>query len=362
MILLDIETLDFDVESGIYEVALLVVENNKIIESIHIAEVEDESLIHLGMGNGYSDISEDPKKIEQFRSVIDTYNYPVIAHNVAFDRKFLVHYGWLNEDYECYDSIRAIKYSNPYLFSYSLGYLANFFNVETELSHIALDDVKVLYEVIMKANPTNWVPLYKISPRKFKQLVETTVSVEGQSSIFENKTIVFTGASQFPRALMKEIVSKCSAKVTSSVSPKTDLLICGENPGSKLVKARELGVEVETDEWFIDAVSKELDLDTATMTHHKTGFKEETKPQFTIVPELNGKSVNIALLPIKIQSKLEDILINNMNVSKVNKSSNGYKVDLIIHADNGEYVLLEKAKELEVDTMPLSKFNQMILN
>jgi hypothetical protein len=132
MILLDIETMDFGVESGIYEVVL----------TKHIAEIEDQTLIHLGMGKGYADISGDASKREQFRNIINTYNFSVVAHNVPFDRKFLVHYGWLDEDHECYDSLRAIKYANPDLFSYSLKYLLSFYNIERPLTHVALDDGK----------------------------------------------------------------------------------------------------------------------------------------------------------------------------------------------------------------------------
>ncbi|CAM4388622.1 hypothetical protein BAMA_10625 [Bacillus manliponensis] len=362
MILLDIETRDFDVDSGIYEVALLVVEDGKIILSEHIAEVEDEASIHLGMGEGYADISESELHKERFRTIINTYKYPVVAHNVPFDRKFLIHYGWMDEEYECYDSIRAIKYANPHLFSYSLGYLLYFYNINRPLTHIALDDVKVLYEVILKASPTIWIPLYKVSPKKFKNFVETTVNVEGQSTVFQDKRIVFTGASPFSRVLMQEIAKKCGAVVTGSVSSKTDLLICGEKPGSKLDKAKELEIEVQTDEWFIDAVSKDLNLATATVTRRSIAATENPGVPFKKVPELKGKTVNIALLPLSVQRKVEDILIHHMEVSRLNKGSNGYKVDAIIYADDGDYVLLKKAKELQIKTIPLSKFNQMILN
>lgn len=38
------------------------------------------------------------------------------------------------------------------------------------------------------------------------------------------------------------------------------------------------------------------------------------------------------------------------------------KEKVIIYADDGDYVLLKKAEELQIKTIPLSKFNQMILN
>lgn len=61
---------------------------------------------------------------------------------------------------------------------------------------------------------------------------------------FTGKTIVLTGTLEhFERDALKEILEGLGAKVTGSVSKKTHLVIVGENAGSKLEKARELGIE-----------------------------------------------------------------------------------------------------------------------
>lgn len=364
MILVDIETGGFDIDSGILEVALLVVENNKIVQEVHLAKVEDSTSIHLGMGAGYTDISKNQTKIETFKRILAQYNYPIVAHNVTFDRKFLVYYGWLNEEYECYDSIRAIKYANPNLFSYALSYLVSFYEIERPLNHIALDDVKILFEIIKRVAPSTWLPLYKVKPKQLNYLVESVARIDGDSTIFRDKTIVFTGTSPFPRLLMKEIATKCGAKVTSSVSSKTDYLICGENPGNKLDKARGLDIDVRTDAWFLDAVSKEINLNTALIEKSQfpiqNNLAKKINDPFKKLEELKGKTINIACMSTRVQSQLEEILLK-MEVGGLNKGSNGYKVDLIIYADQGDYILLEKAKKMNIQTIALSKFNKLIL-
>lgn len=72
---------------------------------------------------------------------------------------------------------------------------------------------------------------------------------------FANKTFVLTGTlSRYSREEAKEIIEKLGGKVASSVSGKTDVVIAGEAPGSKLAKARELGITIWDEKQFLEAL------------------------------------------------------------------------------------------------------------
>jgi DNA ligase (NAD+) len=67
---------------------------------------------------------------------------------------------------------------------------------------------------------------------------------------FYNKTIVLTGTMSKPRDKIKNILEKLGAKVSNSVSKKSDFVIYGENAGSKYKKALSLGINLISEKEF----------------------------------------------------------------------------------------------------------------
>jgi DNA ligase (NAD+) len=65
------------------------------------------------------------------------------------------------------------------------------------------------------------------------------------------QTWVLTGVLSMPRAQAKRTLESLGAKVTGSVSARTDVVLAGEEAGSKLTKAEKLGIEVIDEEGFV---------------------------------------------------------------------------------------------------------------
>jgi DNA ligase (NAD+) len=73
-----------------------------------------------------------------------------------------------------------------------------------------------------------------------------------------DKTVVLTGSlDRYERAVLKEMLERLGARVTSSVSRNTNLVIAGQSAGSKLEAAKSRGIEIWDEEKLHDMLTKE---------------------------------------------------------------------------------------------------------
>lgn len=86
------------------------------------------------------------------------------------------------------------------------------------------------------------------------------VSPENSDSIFAGKTIVLTGKlEKLTRNEAKEKIEALGGNVSGSVSKKTDIVIAGEDAGSKLTKATELGIQIWDEERLVEELASQDD-------------------------------------------------------------------------------------------------------
>ncbi len=79
---------------------------------------------------------------------------------------------------------------------------------------------------------------------------------EKRSSKLEGKRFLFTGKlSSMTREKAKKIVEELGGIAVNNISKKVDFLVVGENPGSKLEKAKKLGVKIISEKEFLELIS-----------------------------------------------------------------------------------------------------------
>lgn len=89
------------------------------------------------------------------------------------------------------------------------------------------------------------------------KLTEPRKRTPQQAGAITGKTFVVTGTlERYSRMEIEDLIKRLGGKVTGSVSKKTDYVVAGENPGSKLDKARQVGVTVLSEAEF-EKLSKE---------------------------------------------------------------------------------------------------------
>lgn len=93
--------------------------------------------------------------------------------------------------------------------------------------------------------------------KRLSAVVNIRDAEESSESEWTGKSVVFTGTlNTLGRDEAKEIIEKLGGKASSSVSSKTYLVVAGENAGSKLEKARNLGIRVISEEEFLEMIQQ----------------------------------------------------------------------------------------------------------
>jgi DNA ligase (NAD+) len=86
---------------------------------------------------------------------------------------------------------------------------------------------------------------------------QRAVPAPGEAGTISGKTIVVTGKlTRQTRPEIEALIKSLGGKAAGSVSKKTDYVVAGEDAGSKLDKARELGIQVLTEEEFLKLIGK----------------------------------------------------------------------------------------------------------
>jgi DNA ligase (NAD+) len=106
------------------------------------------------------------------------------------------------------------------------------------------------------ADEATWALVEKLKQRGLK--LEADASERRQSGgPLEGKTVVLTGTlPELTREEAAALVKAAGGKITNSVSKKTDYVVAGDNPGSKLAKAEKLGTEVLDEAGLLELVSR----------------------------------------------------------------------------------------------------------
>lgn len=239
--------------------------NNDLCDSKNI-----QYLIHFCSKEAMNILTLGDKKIEKFHeerlinSIQDIYNlnkhYDYLINMEGFGKKSID---------KLLSSIEASKEKDFKNLFYALGIL----NVGVKVSNIITNHFLTI-DNIMKASIQDFLEIKDIGPEiassiytffkeeKSIQLVEflkqNNFKLEREKEeilenlFFKDKVFVITGTlTNYTRSMAKNLIEKNGGVVTNKVTSKTNYLLLGESPGSKLDEANKLQVSIITEEDFI---------------------------------------------------------------------------------------------------------------
>ena len=189
--------------------------------------------------------------------------------------------GWGDQSVDnLFSSIEKSKKINMDRFIYSLGIrhvgvvtaeiIANYFKGVDSILELILkeDSIEILKAVngVGEVIATSFIEYFK-DPYNIKIVkdilnfidVQQVMTVQNKlNNQLDGKNIIFTGVlEKYSRDKAQNIAKKLGAKILSSISKKTDYVVYGKNPGSKLNKAKEMNINTISEKEFLDIVEGE---------------------------------------------------------------------------------------------------------
>ena len=109
---------------------------------------------------------------------------------------------------------------------------------------------------------STWDDVYGLIGFKFHDPVAfgEKSKIAPDSDKLAGQTIVITGTLSRPRSEIEQLIKEHGGKVSGSVSKKTSFVVAGDNAGSKLDKANQLGIEVIDEDTFVKRIRETLNV------------------------------------------------------------------------------------------------------
>ncbi len=141
--------------------------------------------------------------------------------------------------------------------------IANHFGSVEKLASATVDEIDDIYEIgpAIAESVVNFfkdekskILIRKLKSAGLKFEIEKSANSAGSDKL-KGKIFVLTGTLEnYSRDKATEIIESLGGRVTSSVSKKTDFVLAGSEPGSKLDKAKSLGVKVLNEKEFEELI------------------------------------------------------------------------------------------------------------
>lgn len=267
-VVIDTETTNKNpCRAKIIELGAVKVKNWKIIDKFScLVNPECDIPPSATKKNGITDEMVKDKntiEVELPRFINFISNNIIVGHNIAsYDTTLIYDIALKTMDWifcnDFVDTLYLARRIHPELKNHRLDTLKDYYKITTDSSHRALEDCiatfqlyKNLYNDSEDTNILQNAREYKnkesVAKRNINNKNDFPMLENVHISYLNGKKVVITGSTEIfnlSRNDLKNLLENLGAYVTNNVSKKTDILIVGKNPGSKLKKAIDLDIKI----------------------------------------------------------------------------------------------------------------------